>query len=137
LSIFTTKQTQVERELLTTESFVSSTSVNSTGSLSVDEYSHHMQDFKIVKSPVCVFGFQNADIPKDDEIKVSGILNNAEYVSSRTTGLNNLTTAKSFINGSGLVLIGKESSNGSKNLDELTFIHGNMSVIDYTEFGKN
>ncbi|MDD1729243.1 MAG: hypothetical protein LUQ50_09240 [Methanospirillum sp.] len=136
ISIFTTNLAQIDREVQSTNGVVSSTMVNSSGSLGIDEYTNHLRNPDEIESPLCVFNPSEIIGPIFDEITVSGLLDNTEYISSRMANSDDKTSAKTLINGSGLIIIGKHSSNESAILDDLTSIHGKMKVLDYVEFGE-
>ncbi|WP_319579835.1 hypothetical protein [uncultured Methanospirillum sp.] len=135
LNLMTTNKAATDRTVHITNGIDSSISTNSTGVLGIDEYFNHLQDLKKIESPVCVFDIQAIPNSKQDEVYVSGLLDSATYASSRSTETSDKTSAKTFINGSGLILMDKQSSNKSVILNDMASIHGNMSILDYIEFG--
>jgi hypothetical protein len=135
LSVFTTDKAHIDRGIQTDLGIISSTAVNSSGALGIDEYSNHLRSLEKTEPLVCVFNTTSDNYPKIDEITVSGLLDNAEYNSLRTSENNDQTTAQTLINGSGLILFGKQSSNTTTLINEMSSVHGKMNVLDYTEFG--
>ncbi|WP_319579946.1 hypothetical protein [uncultured Methanospirillum sp.] len=135
VNLFTTDHATVDRETRITNGVESSISASSSGVLGVDEYLNHLRNNGQLDTPLCVFDIQDLGSLNRDEVSVSGLLHNSTYVSSRSDEVNAKTLANTYINGSGLILIGKKSTNASAELNELASAHGRMSIFDSVKFG--
>lgn len=134
LNLFTTDPTRIDRDIQTNNEFISSSSINGSGALLIDEYNnlHPYKDED--NSPWCIFHEDIIPDERYDEISSSGILVNAGYASSRIIGVNS-TSAKTAINGSGVILMDRMTSNDSAVQEEKSSIHGLLNVFDYVKFG--
>ena len=135
-NLFTTDYSHIIREIKKSGDFSSFSSVNSSGSLGITEYNglHLMQSDNT--SPWCVFNQEKSKDIQQNEIITSGLLNNAEFLSTRMIN-HETTSAKTIVNGTGFILLKRNSANTTSMHNEKNFVHGLMQVSDYVVFNED
>ena len=131
-SLFTTDIAVLMRDLnVGTDGTVKTvTNARSTGPLGVDEYSaqgtNETQD-----QDLCIFTLPENGSTSRDEITYMGLMQTGQYTSTRTLDPSK-TGAVTMVNGSGMMLVRAQSTDGSNETAHTSDVAGEMNIIERT-----
>ena len=131
-TFFTTDPATVLREIMVGRNIRSGTSVNSSGSFGLDEFSGR----SLTGDPyACLIIREGEDTGASSGITTSGLFRSGRYDSLRVIGEDE-TISRTLLNGSGMVSLGKRKDKGNFRQEEEAITSGKMNVSEFVRFGE-
>ena len=112
-----------------------STDVQSSGPLGVDEYSAQGTN-QTEPSENCVFTQSPNVTPKRSEIMYTGLMQSGQYVSTRNLDPS-ITGAVTMVNGTGMILARAKSTDGTNETTHTSDVAGDMNMTERIVFGED